>query len=123
MSIIPPCKRGRVVDATGRYRCPLCGVQATGDQHDTGWVRCPMIEDQWICLGCCVDHQAAARAEDFARHPFHDLFDVLSRQRGETVVQLRRKCLEHLAAILRGIPDLDPDDDEMRAVVRALSES
>lgn len=121
MAIIPSRLSGVEIDPTGRYRCPLCGSQIAGDSADTSWVRCPMLADQVICLGCCVDHQAVARADDFDSHPFRDLFVHVARVTGSTSSELRRRCLQHQASILESIPDVAPDDEDARAVAIALS--
>jgi hypothetical protein len=121
MAIIPPKLTGAQVDPKGTYQCPLCRSQTSADPVDTGWVRCPMLDERAICLGCCVDYQAVARAEEFERHPFRDLFNDAARVTGRSIDEVRRRCLEHQAAILKGIPELDPDDEDARAVTRALA--
>ena len=100
MQAIPRVVPGRVVDPTGRYRCPLCSVQSTGDDADTGWVRCPMMADRMICLGSCIDHQAVARAENFEDDPERDLFFSVSEISGSPVTDLRRICMEHQVAVI-----------------------
>ena len=65
MEAIPETFKARNIERTGRYKCPLCEDQSTGDEVDTGWVLCPMLEGRPICLGCCLDYQNVARLEDF----------------------------------------------------------
>jgi hypothetical protein len=121
MSIIPHRITSQSIDPQGRYRCPLCQSQTTGDKHNTGWVQCPMVGNRPICLGCCVDHQAAARADDFERHPYRSLFDVVARLTGAPVPTLRRTCLEHQSEILSIIATVPEDDEAAVAIRRALA--
>ena len=121
MTIIPPQIPTQDVSPGRVYVCPLCKVQTTADRADTGWTLCPML-DLPICLGCCVDHQSVAVADEFSRHPYRDLFDVVARLTGKDVPTLRRICVEHQAKVLASIPDLPDDDEDVRAVARALQE-
>lgn len=95
MYVFPSPTAGGAIDASGKYRCPLCVVQASDDVVDTGWVRCPMVDDKWICLGCCIDHQGAARSKSFATHPDLRLFEKIAKNRTCSIDVLREKCLQH----------------------------
>jgi hypothetical protein len=95
MNAIPKWVPGRAVDPTGRYHCPLCETQATGDEADTGWVHCPMLDGRMICLGSCIDYQKVARSEAFAHHPERILFESLATRQSRSVTVLRRTCLDH----------------------------
>src|SRR5262245_19078048 len=59
-----------------------------------------MIEQTLICLGCCLDYQGVARAEDPSSHPDWELFDHLSKDSHKEVPTLRRLCLKHQEGIL-----------------------
>lgn len=100
MNAVPTVITGTEIDATGNHACPLCGVQRTGDVADTGWVYCPMIEGQAICLGCCLDYQRVARTEDFSSDPFCTLFTDLAASAGIPMDRLRSACLRHQADLL-----------------------
>lgn len=89
-----------IASKTNRYRCPLCKAQTTEDPADTGWVRCPMLRDTFICLGCCIDHQSVARAENFDAHPYRDLFDGVSKVGRIPARRARLNCLEHQEGII-----------------------
>jgi len=97
---VPPRVSGREVDNTGMYRCPLCQSQGTGDEEDIGWVACPMLRSEMICLGCCLDHQGLARSSNFEEHAFRGLFESLSSKTGVPIVKLRRLCLQHQESIV-----------------------
>lgn len=98
------------VDASGRYRCPLCGAPtATTEEGDTGWVHCPMLDDKIICLGCCLDYQSVARSDNFSRHPCREDFDRLSKMTNKDVTTLRRICMEHQVCVLQA--DLEQGDE------------
>ena len=109
---IPEVHTAEEIGREGVYRCPLCRVQTTRDPADPGWVFCPMVDHEPICLGCCIDHQKAARARDFAAHPLSDLFTALSRRTGRPVDDLRRVCLVHQASLL------GEGDHELRAAIQ-----
>src|SRR5436190_2018867 len=99
MEAIPETFGADQVDSKRQYRCPLCDVQTTADEVDTGWVLCPMLDSDPICLGCCLDIQNVARIEDFATHPYHDLFEDVSLKTGKEVTELRQICLIHQESI------------------------
>ncbi|MGE5603663.1 MAG: hypothetical protein ACM30E_11470 [Nitrososphaerales archaeon] len=101
MNAIPELIPAREVDPFGAYVCPLCRTQTTGDEVDSGWVRCPMLDDAFIDLGCCLDYQPVARSADFAAHPFRELFDETAWLTGKEVATLRSRCLEHQASIVQ----------------------
>lgn len=100
MHAIPKFISGRQLDPTGKYRCPLCRVQSSSDQDDTGWVACPMLNGEMICVGSCIDHQAIARSEDFQHHPYRNDFDQLASKSGHAVLELRSICLRHQLEII-----------------------
>ncbi len=110
--IIPKMYSGQDVSAIeGIYKCPLC-PQSVLDEADTGWVSCPMLEDQFICFGDCLDHQYCARSIDFDKHPYRPLFDILEVMVGKTPEMLRKTCLRHQREILmeklsRGVDSID----------------
>ena len=100
MNAVPPVVRGSDVDPTGRYVCPLCKVQRTGDEVDIGWVACPMVHGKMICLGSCLDYQAEARSPEFNRHHDYLLFRELASETRRREQELRLVCLQHQAEII-----------------------
>ena len=84
-----------VDDAAGPYRCPLCKVQTTSDAEDIGWIACPMVDRQMICMGCCFDYAGIALSERFDNHPLIEDFRKLSLQTSVGLNQLRITCLNH----------------------------
>lgn len=100
MNAVPEVIAGLEVDPSGKYKCPLCKVQSAGEEADTGWVKCPMVRDKIICLGSCLDHQGAARSDNFEEHYDRKLFDDLSTKVQRSVSDLRRTCLEHQIEVL-----------------------
>jgi hypothetical protein len=77
------------------------------------WVRCPLVDDAPICLGCCFDYQSVARSEDFASHPYRGLFDDVSRRLRRSVPDLRMRCLEHQQEIVaENLPNATDESDE-----------
>lgn len=84
------------------YVCPLCQAQSVKDRDSTGWVLCPMLDNQAICLGCCLDHQAVARSVDFDQHPYHSLFDTVMNLSSKSISATRQICLEHQLNIVHG---------------------
>jgi hypothetical protein len=101
MNIIPNIYKASEVEAGKKYICPLCEVQSTSDEHDTGWVACPMLNGKAICLGCCIDYQAVARSTDFEMNEYYDLFlkQTLLDHQGSTD-SLRLICLKHQKEML-----------------------
>lgn len=110
MEAIPETFEASQIDPRGRYKCPLCDIQTTSDEADTGWVHCPMLNDRPICLGCCLDLQNIARSENFMAHPYRGLFDEVGLKTGKDVTELRQICLRHQEAIVRA--DIEKDLDE-----------
>lgn len=95
MNRITEIKSGQEVDPSGQYKCPLCVVQTTADVEDTGWIQCPMLNKETICMGCCYDFQITARSDDFEAHPAREDFDRLTQRSGKDVRLLRQVCLQH----------------------------
>jgi hypothetical protein len=126
MDAAPPHISAREVDPLGRYMCPLCGAPtATTPERDAGWVHCPMLNDQIICLGCCLDYQYVARSPNFSEHPSREDFDRLSKMANKGLSELRRICMEHQVSVLEA--DLDHRDHpslerEVRQLLFALKE-
>ena len=117
MDAIPPYISGRKVDPTGRYKCPLCRVQGTGDPEDTGWVSCPMLQNQMICLGSCIEYQKVARSEEFSTHFDKEHFEELSSRTRQSVSELRRTCMRHQLQIVgEQMSDQTSDRDRLRAL-------
>jgi hypothetical protein len=100
VNAVPHVVPGFEVDPTGKYLCPLCKVQRAGDEVDTGWVACPMVDNEMICLGSCLDYQAVARSSAFETHHDRRLFSKLAREARQTEQGLRAVCLRHQAKII-----------------------
>lgn len=99
------------VGGAGLYKCPLCTVQTTADVVDIGWIACPMLGRQVICMGCCYDYAGIAKSESFTAHPFFDDFRKLSLQAGVDVNQLRIICLNHQAQMYLDAAERAPTKD------------
>ncbi len=95
MNASPQSVASEEVDGEQGYRCPICVVQTTNDQADTGWVRCPMIAGAYVCLGCCIDHQRVARSSDPSKHFDRELLLAMVVRTGNTLLELRRICTGH----------------------------
>jgi hypothetical protein len=100
VNALPAVVSGLKVDPAGRYLCPLCKVQRAGGEADTGWVACPMVLGQMICLGSCLDCQAAARSLAFETHHDRYLFIELALKTQQTERGLRAICLRHQVQII-----------------------
>lgn len=100
MNAVPERLASDEIDPAGQYVCPLCERQSTADAVDTGWVFCPMVGGEPICLGCCIDHQGVARSASFDEHPFRALFDEVAAKTGRPAESLRQICLQHQAEII-----------------------
>ncbi len=105
------------------YQCPLCKT-GRHDPHQK-WVRCPLVGDNYICIGCCLDLQGLARAIDFEGDPFRGLFDEVSVVAKRSVVRLRRNCLEHQLEVVainlkKNIGTKEQDD--LLALAKRVSE-
>lgn len=102
------------------YACPVCKHQTYPSKTDTGWVLCPLIRNRSLCLGCCIDLQGAAVAEDFQRHSDNRLFEKLSTSQNKTVVRLRLICLDHqLELVDRSLASPDDGRHTQRRELRA----
>lgn len=80
--------------------CTLCGTRETDPEIEQEWVRCPMVRNRPIGLGCCLDYQRVARANGFESDIYRDLFDTLSRRTARSVPILRLQCLRHQQEII-----------------------
>lgn len=115
MHAIPPTIAGTDVDPSGSYECPLCRVQSTGDEIDTGWVACPMVMDRMICLGSCIDYQKVARSLRSPDHPEDQMFTNLAIATRSSIEALRLKCLRHQVQIIDDqLRDGSEDASELR---------
>jgi hypothetical protein len=59
-----------------------------------------MMRDQMICLGSCLDYQAAARSSSFETHHDRELFSKLAKEARQGEQRLRAACLRHQAQII-----------------------
>jgi hypothetical protein len=95
MIILPKIFKASETDEIEKYSCPLCIVQKVGDKADTGWVKCPLTDNKFICLGCCIDYQKVASAEDFEEHVSYNLFEKLAVKQKKRPKELKSICLQH----------------------------
>lgn len=113
MNVYPPEIPSASLDPSGRYVCPLCDTETTQDASGT-WVRCPLVGERYVCLGCCIDHQGAAREENVADGPEGDLFVDLARASGHSLGELVRTCRVHqLSLVDEQLPQLSAGDREV----------
>lgn len=106
---VPRRYTAREVGVAPDAPCALCGTRETNSEVEQEWVRCPMVRNRPIGLGCCLDHQDVARAEAFESDIYRDLFDTLSRRTGRSVSILRLQCLQHQQEIIaERMPDASP---------------
>lgn len=110
------------VGADGPYRCPLCKVQTTSDAEDIGWIACPMMREEVICLGCCFDYAGIALSEDFETHPFFDDFRKLSSRTGIDVHKLRTICLNHQVQLYLDEAERAPTREMKEAMLTRLDD-
>ena len=120
INAIPDLLDSREAHLPETYVCPLCRSQLVADKDSTGWVLCPMLNDQAICLGCCLDHQAVARSPDLETHPYRDHFDAVARLTGEPVATLRLICLEHQSSIAHRKLDMAHDKESKDKILALL---
>lgn len=87
--------RAKELDQSDIYQCPICKVENTASEPDIGWILCPMINNQAICLGCCFDYQSIVRSDNYDNHPFRDDLDSLAAKNNKHPNDLRKTCLSH----------------------------
>jgi len=83
------------IDQSGIYQCSTCKVQNTASKPDTGWILCPMVNNEAICLGCCFDYQSIVRSDNYDNHPFRNDLDLLATKSNKHPNDLRKTCLFH----------------------------
>lgn len=105
------------------YKCPTCHVQGASDEVDIGWVRCPMLEGQYICVGCCIDFNQATRWEPMHADMNYPDFVTAARRAGRSVTELRIVCLRHqLEMIDSEPPSIRPAYADARRYIELLLE-
>ena len=77
-------------------------AQTSADKEDIGWIACPMMDGQIICMGCCFDYEGTARSRDFDDHPAHEDFVKLTGRTGRDIATLRLICLRHQVRLYTG---------------------
>ena len=95
---------------SGVYRCPISGAPAAGADAEELWVSCPLVNDQVIFWGSCLDLQTVARNTDFLTDIYFDLFHDISRLTGVPIDELRTVCLRHQFDVLNEMLT-DPTED------------
>ncbi len=119
MFVVPePVGAGDKILPSG-YACPTCRHQTYPSKNDTGWVRCPLVRNRPICLGCCLDIQGAARSDEFSIHPDKRIFDKLTRSENKPIVRLRLICLDHqLQLVDKKLSEADDGQHPARHTLR-----
>jgi hypothetical protein len=72
-----------------------------------------MIQNEIICLGCCIDYQAVARSIKFASHPSRDLIEKIAGSSGRSVPDLRRTCMAHQLSVIGERLEEGTDKEEL----------
>lgn len=91
------------------YICPECKVQNSEDEADTGWVKCPIVDNNYICLGSCIDVASNARATEFDDYRYFAITDF-AQKIGENPNNVRKICLKHQMYIIEN--ELIPEETE-----------
>ncbi len=78
----------------------LCHYDTLDTVPSDDWVKCPLIDNNPISLGCCIDFQSAARAKDFKNYTLRYLVEDFSKKDGNSIESVRVKCLKHQMEIL-----------------------
>ena len=104
------------------FACPGCIVQRTEDPIDTGWVRCPLVKEHWLCLGCCIDWGWDARrwchmTEDVDKSIIVEAADQLHLG----VPEMLRTCLTHQLELIDADYDSSHDIGLRDAIADALA--
>lgn len=99
MSINAVPKRHSSREIPLSYTCPVDEVTTTSDSN-TRWVECPLVANEYICYGSCLDLQDLARSEDFYTDQFISIFERLASKRKVTIRCLRIECLKHQKILL-----------------------
>lgn len=121
--VYPPEIAGaQVVEECGaHYKCPTCVVQGAADEVDIGWIRCPMLSGDYICIGCCIDLNHVTRWAPMQAHIYYDDFLAVASRTGRSVSELRRQCLEHQLEIIDAKPpEVAAEYTKVRAHIKAL---
>lgn len=124
MIVLPEEKTSKELGITGNHVCPICMAQSTISFVDIGWVSCPMVNGNGICVGCCVDLQGAANSGDFENHPFFEDFVDLVQITGKTPSKLQRICIAHQLEISLQLL-YEPryaDDEQIRSFINYLEQ-
>lgn len=93
------------------YFCPECKVQNSEDEADTGWVKCPIVDNNYICLGSCIDVASNARATDFDDPRYFAIRDF-AKNIGEDTNKII--CLQHQIHIIEN--ELIPEETELHNI-------
>ena len=86
------------------YFCPGCN-ENTQNNIDIGWVECPLVPKNKICLGCCLDISNACETLDQDK-VFKDIISEYSLELDLSHNLLTQTCLNHqIELIEKGIWD------------------
>lgn len=107
-------KRVLSSELTEGYKCPVDSVSESSEPT-AEWVRCPLVSDEHISLGSCLDLQDLARSEGFYSDPYLDMFEAIAACKEVPIENARRICLRHQADLLTDmISKADEDGDGVR---------
>lgn len=106
----------------------LCHYDASDAAPSDDWVKCPLVDNNPISLGCCIDFQSAARAKDFENYALRYLIEEFSKKSKRSKEFVRVKCLKHQLQILSD-PDYEVIDkkglkdliDEIKNLMNSLA--
>lgn len=74
-----------------------------------------------LCLGCCIDQQGIARAEDISRHPFRDDFDKFAAVAGKSLIVARMTCMAQQVEVLgEQTAEKPPNVEEVRGLLHQV---
>lgn len=112
MNAVPERFPPESIDNYHSYACPVSGIPAYGSNAPRKWVHCPLVGNNFISYGICLDLQGLARTENFQSDSFVTLFEDLSAKENISVDQLRRLCLSHQVEVLSRMTEDSSEDIE-----------
>jgi len=86
-------------DLSEGYKCPIDSVSDSSEAAGE-WVQCPLVSQEYVSLGSCLDLQDLARSEEFYSDPYLDMFEAIATRSSSSVEDARKTCLRHQAELL-----------------------
>ena len=99
MIVIPMIYHTKETDLDASYIDPLCTVNTAIDP-DTAWVKCPLVNNQFIGLGCCADFQQTSLESNFEQSDYIADFRSAAKKTRTSIWDLRKRCLLHQKEML-----------------------